>query len=37
MYVEEIKYFMNQVKKKEQTFNNIKTASIVLKYCVERK
>jgi predicted dehydrogenase len=32
MYIEEIKYFMESVAKKRETFNNVKTAESVLKY-----
>lgn len=36
MYLEEIKYFFECLGKKSPTFNNIKTAALVLKYCVQR-
>jgi len=36
MYIEEVKYFLNCVDKKKETFNNIKTAGVVLKYCVNK-
>lgn len=37
MYVDEIRYFLNCVKQKKSTFNDIKTSLKVLKYCVERR
>lgn len=37
MYVDEIRYFLNCVKQKKNTFNDIKTSLKVLKYCVERR
>jgi len=37
MYIEELKYFFNQVNKKQKTFNDIRVASNILKYCYERK
>lgn len=36
MYINEIKYFFNNIDKKQQTFNDIKTAASVLKYCINR-
>jgi len=37
MYIAEVKYFFNIIDKKEESFNNIRTAVEVLKYCVNRK
>ena len=36
MYIDEIKYFFSCVGKKQKTFNNIKIANIILKYCINR-
>lgn len=36
-YVKEIKYFFNCIDKNKPTFNDIKTAASVLKYCVDKK
>lgn len=36
MYVDEVKYFFNCVNSRRRTFNDIKTAAGLLKYCVER-
>jgi predicted dehydrogenase len=36
MYVEEIKYFLNCVKNREKTFNDIETAANTLKYCLKK-
>lgn len=36
MYLKEIKYFFQCLDKKLPTFNNIRTAALVLKYCVQR-
>ncbi len=37
MYIDEVKYFFTCLKKKQATFNNIKIAAEILKYCVNRK
>jgi len=37
VYINEVKYFLNCVKNNEPTFNDIKTAATVLKYCVNKK
>lgn len=37
MYIDEVKYFLDCVKKKSETFNDIRKAQTVLKYCVNRK
>jgi len=36
MYLDECRYFMRQVEKKQKTFNNIERAARVLKYLVKR-
>jgi len=36
MYLAEVKYFLNCVENKKQTFNNVKTAKIILAHCLER-
>jgi len=35
-YLNEVKYFFSQIDKKQKTFNDIKTAFAVLKYCIKR-
>ena len=37
MYIDEVKYFLECLDKKQKTFNDVKTASEVLRYCVNRK
>lgn len=36
-YIEELKYYFVKLNKQEKTFNDIKTAVQVLRYCAERK
>jgi len=36
MYINEIRYFFNCLNKKQPTFNDIKTAFEILKYCLEK-
>jgi predicted dehydrogenase len=37
MYIDEVKYFFECLKKNRQTFNGVQAAFGLLKYCVERK
>ncbi|MFH1662267.1 MAG: Gfo/Idh/MocA family oxidoreductase [Candidatus Falkowbacteria bacterium] len=37
VYIDEVKYFFDCVEKRKNTFNNIKIAKDVLKYCVNKK
>lgn len=34
VYIDEVKYFFNRVKKKEKTFNSLEIAARILKYCL---
>lgn len=36
VYVKEVKYFFDCVKKRKDTFNGIKTAASLLKYCIKK-